>query len=302
MKIWEFAKVNGSSIKVDNWISDTIGIVDGGCVYSTLFKHPAQGPKDYEIMLSMFPQENYRTLTHITMYLDDVPGSSAQAANFLAKKEINILNSISLNGISDTVIVWKLMADMNFAGEGEMLLEDFKELKTKGDESVSKIKRIELKPADIGRLFKGKVEETGKQEIKRGYPTTIRNGCFDIAEVYGDLLPDIDGKNVLITMDADSWVCSITLFKQETKLVKVGMEIPDCPGSITQALSVIADWNVNLISVFSKVKICYETMTLELVMDICKSDKSASEIRELPPTCMKDLNGVFMLKEFVELM
>ena len=79
MKIWEFAKVNGSKIKVDNWMSDTMGLVDGGCVYSTLFKHPAQGPKDYEIILSMFPQENYRTLTHITMYLDDVPGSSAQA-------------------------------------------------------------------------------------------------------------------------------------------------------------------------------------------------------------------------------
>ena len=302
MKIWEFAKVNGSSIKVDNWISDTIGIVDGGCVYSTLFKHPAQGPKDYEIMLSMFPQENYRTLTHITMYLDDVPGSSAQAAHFLAEKEINILNSVSLNGISDTVIVWKLMADLNFAGESELLHEQFSTLKAAGDPSVSKIKKIEFKPADIGRLFKGKVEETGKEEIRRGYPITIQNGCFDIGEVYGDILTDLDGKNVLITMDADSWVCSITLFKKETKLVKIGLEIPDCPGSITQALGVIAGWNVNLISVFSKVKICYETMSLELVMDICKSDKTAAEIRDLLPDELSKLNGIFTLEEFVELM
>jgi hypothetical protein len=302
MKIWEFAKVNGSSIKVDNWISDTIGIVDGGCVYSTLFKHPAAGPKNYEIMLSMFPQENYRTLTHITMYLDDVPGSSAQAAHYLAEREINILNSISLNGISDTVIVWKLMADMNFAGEGELILEKFKELKDQNDPSVSKIKRIELKPADIGRLFKGKVEETGKEEVRRGYPTTIKNGCFDIAEVYGDILPNIDGKNVLITMDADSWVCSITLFKEETNLVKISLEIPDCPGSITQVLSVIAGWNVNLISVFSKVKVCYQIMSLEIVMDICKSDLSAAEIRDVLPKSLAGLNGVFVLKEFIELM
>ena len=301
MKIWEFAKVNGSSIKVDNWISDTIGIVDGGCVYSTLFKHPAQGPKDYEIMLSMFPQENYRTLTHITMYLDDVPGSSAQAARYLAEREINILNSVSLNGISDTIIVWKLMADMNFAGEGELILEKFRELKDQNDPSVSKIRRIELKPAEIGRLFKGKVDETGKEEIRRGYPATIKNGCFDIAEVYGDLLPNLDGKNVLITMDADSWICSITLFKEETRLVKVGLEIPDCPGSINQALSVIADWNVNLISVFSKVKICFETMSLELVMDICKSEKTASEIKELLPKSLEKLNGIYTLKEFTEL-
>ena len=61
MKIWEFAKVNGSSIKVDSWMSDTMGLVDGGCVYSTLFKHPAAGPKDYEIILSVFPQETSMT-------------------------------------------------------------------------------------------------------------------------------------------------------------------------------------------------------------------------------------------------
>lgn len=301
MKIWEFAKVNGSSIKVDNWMSDTMGLVDGGCVYSTLFKHPAEGPKDYEIILSMFPQENYRTLTHITMYLDDVPGSSAQAANFLAAKEINILNSISLNGISDTVIVWKLMADMNFAGEVDILKEEFEALKAKNDPSVSKIRRIDFKPAEIGRLFKGGNNANGKTEVRRGYPSNIRNGCYDVADQYGDILKDIDGKNVLVTMDADSWILSLTFFKPGTRLVKLGMEIPDCPGGITQALSVIADWNVNLISVFSKVKICYETMYLELVMDIGKSDKSFQEIRDNLPVAMDGLNGIFVVKELTEL-
>jgi hypothetical protein len=43
-------------------------------------------------------------------------------------------------------------------------------------------------------------------------------------------------------------------------------------------------------------------MSLELVMDICKSNKSASEIRELLPKELEKLNGVFTLKEFVELM
>lgn len=301
MKIWEFAKVNGSSIKVDSWMSDTMGLVDGGCVYSTLFKHPAAGPKDYEIILSVFPQENYRTLTHITMYLDDVPGSSAQAASFLASKEINILNSASLNGISDTVIVWKLMADMNFAGEVDILRDEFESLKGKNDPSVSKIRRIDFKPAEIGRLFKGNQSGDGKREIRRGYPSSIRNGCFDVSDQYGDILTGIDGNNVLITMDADSWILSITFFKPDTRLVKVGMEIPDCPGSITQALSVIADWNVNLISVFSKVKICYETMYLELVMDIGKSEKTFRQICDDMPSAMDRLNGVFLVKELTEL-
>lgn len=301
MKIWEFAKAEGSSIKMDSWMSDTMGLVDGGVVYSTLFKHPAEGPKDYEIILSVFPQENYRTLTHITMYLDDVPGSSAQASEFLASREINILNSVSLNGISDTVIVWKLMADMNFAGEADILRETFETLKASDDPSVSKIRRIDIKPADIGRLFKGATDNGGKEEIRRGYPTIVRDGRFDVADQYGDILKDIDGKNVLITMDADSWILSVTFFKEGTRLVKAGLEMPDCPGGIGQVLEVIAGWNINLISVFSKVKICYETMYLELVMDIGKSDLSFDEIRDRLPGSLEGLNGVYSMREFSEL-
>ncbi len=300
MKIWEYAKVEGSSIKVDRWMSDIMGLVDGGVVYSTLFKHPVEGPKDYEIILSMFPQENYRTLTHITMYLDDVPGSSAQASRFLASRGINILNSVSLNGISDTVIVWKLMADMNFAGEGDIINEDFEALKVKGDETVSNIRRIDIKPAEIGRLFKG-ASSGGKQEIRRGYPSAIKDSAFDVADQYGDILGGIDGQNVLITMDADSWILSITFFKKDTRLVRVGIEMPDCPGGIEQALNVIAGWNVNLISVFSKVKICNQVMYLELVMDIGKSELSFDDIRDRLPSSVDGLNGVYTIKEYTEL-
>lgn len=301
MKIWEFAKVDGSSIRLDGWMSDAMGLVDEGIVYSTLFKHPAEGPKDHEIILSMFPQENYRTLTHITMYLDDVPGSSAQAAGFLASREINILNSVSLNGISDTVIVWKLMADLNFAGEGDILREEFDSLKAADDPSVSKIRGIDIKPAEIGRLFKGVRAPGGKEEIRRGCPSAIRGCAFDVADQYGDILSGIDGQNVLVTMDADSWILSITFFKKGTRLVKAGLEMPDCPGGIQQLLDVIAGWNVNLISVFSKVKICNQTMYLELVMDIGKSDLSADEIRERLPGSVRGLNGVYTVKEFKEL-
>ena len=62
----------------------------------------------------------------------------------LASKGINVLNSVSLNGISDTVIVWKLMADLNFAGEGDLLSDSFKSLKSAEDPSVSKIIMIEI--------------------------------------------------------------------------------------------------------------------------------------------------------------
>ena len=160
---------------------------------------------------------------------------------------------------------------------------------------------IDIKPADIGRLFKGNSGDSIKQEIRRGYPTTIKDGCFDVAEVYGDILTDIDGKDILITMDADSWVLSLTFFKPGTRLVKMGIEIPDCPGGITQALRVLAEWDINLISVFSKVKICYETMYLEVFMDIGNAKKDATEIQRDLPQMMEGFNGVFTLKEFTEL-
>ena len=298
MKIWEFAKVEGSTIRIDDKMAETMGIVEGGCVYSTIFKHPEDGPKDYEIILSMFPQENYRTLTQITMYLDDVPGSSAQAAAFLADRQINVLNSISLNGISDTVIVWRLMADMNFAGEGEILLSRFHELRSAGDASVSKIRMIELKPADVGRLFK---TGSDKKEIRRGYPVTIESSRIDIGAMYGDILGNVDGETVLFTMDPMTWVLSVTFFKKDTRIIKAGMEIPDCPGGMMQALDAIAGMNVNLISVFSKVKISYQTMYLELTMDIGKSGRSPEEIRSELEKDLEKLNGIFTLVEFNEM-
>ncbi len=301
MKVWEYSKVSGSSIKIDSWMSETMGLVDGGVVYSTLFRHPDEGPKDHEIILSMFPQENYRTLTHLTIYMDDVPGSSAQAAGFLADRGINILNSVSLDGISDTTIVWKIMADMNFAGEGDLLREEFEGLKARDDPSVSKMRIIEVAPAEIGRLFKGSHTDGGKEEVRRGYPTVIKGGAFDVADQYGDVLGDVDGQNVLVTLDADSWVLSITFFKQGTRLVRVGIEMPDCPGGIRQALDVIAGWNVNLISVFSKVKVCYQTMYLELMMDIGGSGLSPEDIAKRLPEDVGVLNGVYTVMEIAEL-
>ena len=37
MKNWEFSKVNGSKIMIDDRLSDMMGLVDGGYIYSTLF-------------------------------------------------------------------------------------------------------------------------------------------------------------------------------------------------------------------------------------------------------------------------
>lgn len=300
MKNWEFGKVRGSEIVIDEKLSDMMGIVDGGYVYSTLFQYTDAGPKKYELLLSMYPQENYRTLTNITMYMQDVPGSSAQAAGFLAARGINILNSISLDGISDTIIIWKMLVDLSFVGEMDIIREKFAEMKKAGDPSVSLIDHIEVKPADIGRVFRnGPAQE--KVEVRRGAPVTLRNGAFDVSLEYGDVLKGVDGSNVLIVGDFASWITSVTFFKDSTRLVRIGVDIPDCPGSINQVLDWLAAANVNLISIFSKVKICYQSMALDLMCDFAHSTISVDGMREELPGALAAMNGVFELRTFEEL-
>lgn len=299
MKNWEFAKVKGTKIMIDDRLSDMMGIIEGGYVYSTLFEYVDKGPKKYELILSMYPQENYRTLTNITMYMQDVPGASAQAAKFLSGRGINILNSISLDGISDTIIIWKMLVDLSFVGETDILKETFENLKANNDPSVSLLDHIELKQADIGRVFRTEPAKY-KNEVKRGAPITLKDGAYDLAAEYGEYLSDMNGKNVMIVADFASWIVSITFFKDETKLVKINIDIPDCPGSITQALDWLATTNVNLISIFSKIKICYQTMTLELVADFGNCKLSVEEMKKQLPEALGEMNGIFELKEYIE--
>ena len=299
MKNWEFSKVSGSRIMIDDKLSDMMGLVDGGYIYSTLFEYVGEGPKRYELILSMYPQENYRTLTSITMYMQDVPGASAQAAKFLSSRGINILNSLSLNGMSDTTIIWRLLADLSFVGEMDILKEKFEEAKNNDDPSVSLLEHIEIKPADIGRVFR--VEPSKKKnEIRRAAPVTFKDGAYDLSIEYGDILNDVDGQTVLLLADLSSWMVSVTFFKKETKLVKMELEIPDCPGAQGQALDWIASTNVNLISIFSKVKISYQTTALELVADFSTCRYTIDEMKKEMPKALEKLNGIFELKAFEE--
>ncbi len=302
MKSWEFTKIENSKIKIDDWLSDAMGLVEGGCVYSTLFKYPEAGPKRYELILSMYPQENFRTLAQVTVFAEDIPGSTVQSAKFLTAQKIRILNSASLTGISDTTIIWNIMADLNFAGEGELIKERFAELKEAGDPSVDKINHISIKPANIGRMFREKSDLGNlKTELRKGAPVTIKDGAFDLATEYGDILNDVEGQEVMITLDPGSWLVSIVFFKPSTDLVKINMNVPDCMGSIDSALSMLAEVGINLISVFTKVMISYQTMDIEVVADLKNSKISIDELKAKLPEHLSKQNGVFELKGIVSL-
>ena len=300
MKTWEFARVDGSRIKISERLADAMGLVDGGFVYSTLFEYSDKGPKEYELILSMYPQENYRTLTHLTLYLQDVPGATAQVAKFLGERSINILNSVSLNAISDTVMIWKMLVDLSFAGESDLIKESFNEMKKGGDERVSKLDHIEVRPADIGRVFRTESAKN-KKEVRRGAPTTLSNNVFDLDKEYGDLLSRFTDASVMIAADPSSWMVSVTFFKKNVNLVQMSLDIPDCPGSIEQVVSFMAGLGLNLISVFSKIKICYQTMSLEVVADLDPSGKSFDDVRKLIKENIVNMNGVFELKEYRKL-
>ena len=297
MKSWEFTKIENNRIKIDSWLSDAMGLGDGGCVYSTLFKYPEAGPKRYELILSMYPQENFRTLAQVTVFADDVPGSTVQSAKFLTDQKIRILNSVSLTGISDTTIIWTILADLNFAGEGELIKERFQELKEAGDASVDKIRHVSIKPANIGRIFREKTDLGSlKTELRKGAPVTYTDGYFDLSAEYGDILNDVDGQEAMITLDPGSWLVSIVIFKPNTNLVKINMNVPDCMGSIDSALSLLAEEGINLISVFTKVMISYQTMDIEVVADLKNSKIGIEELKSKLPEHLAKQNGTFELK------
>lgn len=297
MKNWEFSTVKGTKIALDERMSDVMGITEGGFVYSTLFEYLDDGPKKYELLLSMYPQENYRTLVNISVYMADMPGASAQSAKFLASRDVNILNAISLDGISDTTIVWKILGDLSFVGEMDILKEKFAELKESNDPSVSMIDHIEIKPAEIGRVFRTEPSKK-KNEIRRATPVVFTDGTYDLAPEYGDILKDIDGKDIMIVSDISSWIVSVTFFKENTKLVKIVIDIPDCPGATTQVFDYFAKMNINLISVFNRIKICYHTTTVEFMADFGKSKCTIDEVEKDLPKALDKMNGIFKLTEF----
>ena len=301
MKNWEFTKIKNNKIRMDKWLTDVMGLAEGGYIYSSLFKYPDKGPKRYELILSMYPQENFRTLTHIDVYMEDMPGSTVQSAKFLGEQGINILNSVSLNGISETTIIWNIMCELNFAGEGDIIKERFSALRAKNDPSVSMIKYISIKPANIGRIFRKELEGQTKEEVRHGSPTTFHSGTFDLDIEYGDILNDVEGTEVMITVDPYSWLVSVVFFKSDTKLIKVNIDIPDNPGSIQTALEPLAMKKINLISIFSKVVISYQLMSLEVVADMKNSGMTLDELKEMLDAFLSEQNGIFRVADISSL-
>ena len=127
------------------------------------------------------------------------------------------------------------------------------------------------------------------------------NGDIDLGTEYGDILGNIDGREVLISLDPSSWLVSVSFFRPDTKLIRIDMSVPDCIGSVGTALTMLADVQVNLISVFTKVMISYQAMGIEMVADIEDWEGSLDDLRKSLSDYLSKQNGVYELTAVREL-
>ncbi|MDD3398316.1 MAG: ACT domain protein [Candidatus Methanomethylophilaceae archaeon] len=302
MKMWDFRKMEGSRIAIDSDISEAVGMAEGSQVYSTLFKYEEGNAKKYELILSTYAPENYRTLSQITFYMRDVPGSTAQAAKFLGDRGINILNSVSMNVISDVGIVWKMLVDLGFTGEIDLIREGFQELARRNDPSISKLDHIEVQSSDIGRIFSRSIHSGlgGKMEQMRGGPMPLRDGGFDLSGDYSQYLDELRDCTAMVVAVPESWLLSVTFLRKGSHLVGMRFSIPDSPGSIYRVTQALSDLDINLVSVFTKVVISYEKMAMEIVADAGGYAGGMAELQREIESALVYLNGPYALEKFSE--
>jgi predicted amino acid-binding ACT domain protein len=122
---------------------------------------------------------------------------------------------------------------------------------------------------------------------------TFRSGSFDFSVEYGDILNDVDGTEVMITVDPYSWLVSVVFFRENTRLIKANINIPDCPGTIHVALRPFAEEKINIISIFSKIVISYQVMSLEVVADMKNSKLSIEGLRKMLDSYLSEQNGTY---------
>lgn len=301
MRLWDFTKVHGSSIPLSQRIGEAMGLEEGNQVYSVLFKYDQGDSRSYELILSSFGPDSYRNLSHVTIHMRDVPGALAQAAKFLSDRGVNILNSVSLSVISDLGMVWKILVDLGYTCELDLIEEDFLSLVKKGDERVSKLDHIEVQRSDIARIFSRgssfRSGSGGKMEQRRAGPDPIVDSNYSLPGCFQEILGDVDGNTVMMVADPDNWLLTVTFLRKESRLVRISLAIPDSPGAIHKVSDSLANMGINLLSVFTKVQVYHQRMVLDAVADISRCDEPEGlEWRILES--LNRMDGDYVLQEY----
>ena len=130
---------------------------------------------------------------------------------------------------------------------------------------------------------------------------TMEDHGFDLSRDYSAFLDELRECTTMIVAVPESWLLSVTFLKKETYLISMRFCIPDSPGSIYRVTQALSDLNVNLVSVFTKVLVSYESMTMEIVADIGSAARSSAELKQEIEAALVYLNGPYELVAFEEL-
>jgi predicted amino acid-binding ACT domain protein len=300
MKLWDFGRVKDGKVKIGEKIRRRLGLEDGSQVYSTLFRYEQNGSRGHEMVLSTFGPENYRELCNLTFYMIDAPGACAQASKFLADRNVDILNSVSVSMTCGISMVWKMLVDLSYYGDSTQLMEDFASLRRTSPAALSKVEGLEINHSHISdRYTKGMTGPTsGRIKVKplrkvARSPSLISDGNFTIPKDYLEHLDDVkEGTPVMMVGDVDSWVLSMSFLPQDCQLAEISFEIPDKPGAIYKATEALAAQEVNLLAVQSRVVVYGQRMALDLVADLHK----AGDLDQVVSKALGSLGGDFKLR------
>jgi len=302
MRYYDFGRLDGSRIKISDRLGRPLGLVDGSQVFSTMFIYEHDGNSSYEIVLSTLGPENYRQICTLTFNMIDTPGACAQVAKFLGEGNIDILNSSSLSMISDICMVWRMLVDLSYYGDSASLREEFDNLKRQRAASLNKVDSIEIEASNISDRFTKGVAAPGsavKARTIKQYTkinSMIKNGNFHVPEDYLRAIDNLAKQQPLMMVaDQDSWILSITPLNPKSRLVELDLVIPDKPGAIHEITKVLADQNINLLSVSTKVLVYYETMSMNIVADMSNYESDLETLRITTEAHLAKLKGKFSL-------
>ncbi len=272
MKLWDFGRMEGGKIKIIKKIGEPLGLVDGSEVFSSMFQYEANGKSSFEVVISPFGPENYREIAYVTFQVRDEPGALAQAAQFMKARNIDILNSETVSSIPNVAMIWEMLVDLSFYGDSSGLKKDFEEAKAKGDPGLSMVDCLCVETSDLAtRYTRGAAVENAKIKTKALRKTEkkasiIKDGVFEMPQAYLNFLGKTSAP-LLIVGEPDAWILSISFLNDDSRLVRLSIDLPDRPGALFEIMKAIGDESVNILAGYTNVLVYYERMTCELIID-----------------------------------
>ena len=98
--------------------------------------------------------------------------------------------------------------------------------------------------------------------------------------------------------EPDAWILSIAFLDDDSKLMRLCIDLPDRPGALHEIMKVMGEESINVLAGYTNVLVYYERMTSELVVDARgASGKAKGDIVEVLRGRIASLGPSFKLVE-----